>query len=174
MHVEAGTDAWDHVQPEQLREPRQVLAVGEFDVQLRAGRQRNREAGAFQQRRVIGGGRAGGVPVQAEQGREAEALRRLRPEQVVARHGAGDDAAFAAFQRVGHGKSRNCAVMVSERGDHGFNRTGRDQRAGRVMHQYDVRRVRRQRFQPGAHGILPGGAARHHRQMGQAGKRRGE
>ena len=48
----------------------------------------------------------------------------------------------------------------------------RDERAGGVVHQHDVRRVRRQRLQPGAHAVLARGAARHRRQVRQAGQRR--
>ena len=46
-----------------------------------------------------------------------------------------------------------------QRRQQGRDGAGRDARAGGVVHQHDVGRVRRQRLQPGAHAVLAGGAA---------------
>ena len=171
MHVIAGADARDQRTQQDAFQPHQILLVGQLDVVLGAGDQRDRVPGRFQDGGVVGGAGRGGA-VQSEQQRKVERLRGLRPVQPGARHRFDDAVAgVAAFQRIGDRHRRNGARRLLQCREQRRHRARRHVRAGGVVHQHHLRRVRRQRFQPGAHAVLAGGAAGHDRQECHSGQR---
>ena len=100
----------------------------------------------------------------AQQGK-AEALGRLRPHQVVARHGVDDHAVPATLERVGHRNAGDGAVKAIECCEHAPDQAGRNKGAGAVMHQHELRtllgRKGVQRLQAGTDAVLARGTARH-------------
>ena len=148
VHVEAEAGAPSPRRPQQPLGAREIRRLGDLQVVLVAGHQRDRQAVRLGQRGVVGQRGAGEAPVRLQDPVVREALRRLRPEQAAAVDGARDRAVVAAFQRVGHRQRRQHRGVRAQTMQHPVDHRRVEQRPDAVVDQHQLRRSR----QPGSPG----------------------
>ena len=156
---------------------RKIVVGRHFHVAGFAFEHADAVAGPFGKRGVVGKAfepGCGGAPMRIEDQIESESLRRLHDAQPAAVERFGDHRrGVDRFHGVGDDDARHRGAGRLAGGDGAIDQSAAEKRARRVVNENELRRARRERFEPGAHRRLSRRAARNRRrQFLQAGGRR--
>ena len=146
----------------------EVVHRGQLEIAGLARKRRNRDAGPFGERRVIGKivePRLARAAMSFDERSEEKSLRGLHRAQFVPIE-RGDDGSglIDAFDGIAQRNDRDRGACGFDRGERAVDEGGRGEGTGRIMDEDDRRFQFRQRLEPGADGALARGSTRGRRQ----------
>ena len=146
----------------------EIVGRGQFEIAVLAREGRNRDAGPFGQRRVIGKivePRFARAAMGLDERSEEKSLRGLHRAQFVAIERRNDASGLIdAFDGIAQRNDRDRGACRLDRGERAVDEGGGGEGTGGVVDENDRRLQFRERLEPGADGALARGSTRGRRQ----------